>query len=284
MTPTWDTTDAPLELYQPKGVMDWLRVLRRGVPGVLVIAIGFILLLALRLIERPVFGQKRPLTPYVTCAVCTSVVWLIGFRLERRGKPMGHQGAVVANHASWLDIFTLNARQRIYFVSKSEVAGWPGIGVLAKATGTLFIARKRIEAKRHEGMFKDRLAVGHKLLFFPEGTSTDATRVLAFKSSLFQAFFAEGLRDQTYVQPVTVNYHAPKAADDPRYYGWWGDMALIPNILHVLATPKQGRLEVVFQGPLMISDYQNRKSLTADLERAVKNAHFSAKTCKNTQE
>ena len=43
---------------------------------------------------------------------------------------MIERGAVVANHSSWLDIFALNATQKIYFVAKSEVANWPGIGWL----------------------------------------------------------------------------------------------------------------------------------------------------------
>ena len=63
-------------------------------------------------------------------------------------------GAIVANHSSWLDIFALNAAQRVYFVAKSEVAGWPGIGWLARATGTVFIARKGTEAKKQQEIFE----------------------------------------------------------------------------------------------------------------------------------
>ena len=95
---------------------------------------------------------------------------------------------VVANHASWLDIFALNAPQRIYFVSKDEVRDWPGIGWLARATGTVFIARKSREAGVQARLFETRMAAGHRLLFFPEGTSTDGRRVLPFKTTLFAAF------------------------------------------------------------------------------------------------
>ncbi len=59
---------------------------------------------------------------------------------------MAVPGALVANHSSWLDIFVLNAAEPVYFVSKAEVAGWPGIGWLARATGTLFIRRDPREA------------------------------------------------------------------------------------------------------------------------------------------
>ncbi len=273
MTPTWTGNENYIAQRAPKG-WDWLRVIRRGVPGVLVIAVCLVILLLVRLIERPLFGQRRPITPYITCFVCRSVIWLIGFPYEIKGRPMRHPGAVVANHASWLDIFTLNAPQRIYFVSKSEVAGWPGIGTLAKATGTVFIARERREAKLQQDLFEQRLGAGHKLLFFPEGTSTDANRVLPFKTTLFQAFFSEALRDQSYVQPITVNYHAPEG-EDPRYYGWWGDMDLIPNVLHVLSTPKQGRIELVFHDPKPVNSFETRKVLALDLEETTRAAHFS---------
>ena len=277
-SPTWSGSDDYLPQRQPKG-MDWVRIARRGIPGVLVIAVCLILLLLVRLIERPLFGQRRPVTPFITCFVCRSVIWLIGFRYEVKGQPMEHPGAVVANHASWLDIFTLNAPQRIYFVSKSEVAGWPGIGILAKATGTVFIARQRKEAKRQQQLFEDRLGVGHKLLFFPEGTSTDSNRVLPFKTTLFEAFFSEALRDKSFVQPITVNYHAPEG-QDARYYGWWGDMELIPSVFHILSTPKQGKIEVVFHTPVPVNGFENRKVLAQHLESEVRGTHISTKTAK----
>ena len=276
MTPTWTGNEDYIPQRVPKGG-DWIRVIRRGVPGILVIAICLVILLLVRLIERPLFGKRRPITPCITCFVCRSVLWLIGFPYEIKGRPMRHPGAVVANHASWLDIFTLNAPQRIYFVSKSEVAGWPGIGILAKATGTVFIARQRSEAKLQQNLFEQRLGAGHKLLFFPEGTSTDANRILPFKTTLFQAFFSNALRDTSYVQPITVNYHAPEG-EDPRYYGWWGDMDLIPNVLHVLSTPKQGRIELVFHDPKPVNSFENRKVLALDLEESTRAAHFSENT------
>ncbi len=57
--------------------------------------------------------------------------------------PMIENGCVVANHVSWLDIFSLSSVQNIVFVSKSDVSTWFGIGVLARIVGVLFISRKR---------------------------------------------------------------------------------------------------------------------------------------------
>ncbi len=161
-------------------------------------------------VRGPAFRPRRPLTPHVTQFVCRAALRILGLRLTVSGTPMAERGAVVANHSSWLDIFTLNAIQRVYFVAKSEVSGWPGIGWLARATGTVFITRRGVEAKAQQEIFEARLRAGHKLLFFPEGTSTDTIRVLPFKSSLFQAFYTHGLDRLMFIQPVTVIYRAPE--------------------------------------------------------------------------
>ncbi|WP_299961766.1 lysophospholipid acyltransferase family protein [uncultured Roseobacter sp.] len=246
-----------------------LRVLMRGLPLALLVFGGLALTLLVRLIERPVWGVNRPLTPAITVAVCRGALRIIGLSVETQGTPMATPGAVVANHASWLDIFVLNAPQRVYFVSKAEVAGWPGIGWLARATGTVFIARDRAQAAAQAALFQSRLRAGHRLLFFPEGTSSDGQRVLPFKSTLFAAFFAPGLRERLAVQPVSVRYRAPEGCG-ARFYGWWGDMEFGPHLLRVLAAPRQGRVTVVYHAPLAVAAAGDRKTLAAACETRVR--------------
>ncbi len=264
---TWRSETVP-ELPKP-GLAGWLRAgLRGALLGVLVFGcLG--LLLLVRLIERPLFGLRRPLTPWITQFVCRSAFVLLGMGYRVEGEVMAGPGAVVANHSSWLDIFALNARKRIYFVSKDEVAGWPGIGWLARATGTVFIRRDRREAEAQVAVLRARLAAGHKLLFFPEGTSTDGRRVLAFKPTLFAAFFDPSLRENLRVQPVSVVYEAPEGAD-PRLYGWWGDMAFGPHLLTTLAARRQGRVTVIYHIPVRVADFADRKALARAMEEAVR--------------
>ncbi len=182
---------------------------------------------------------------------------------------MAGAGAVVANHASWLDIFALNARKRIYFVSKSEVAGWPGIGWLARATGTVFIARDRRDAANQVKIFRDRLAAGHKLLFFPEGTSTDGLQVLPFKPTLFAAFFDPDLYDTLQIQAVTLNY-SPPTGQPPWFYGWYGDMAFGPHLLQTLGAKTPGGVTVTYHPPVNVRDFADRKALAKHLETTVR--------------
>lgn len=269
-----DWRDVPISV-DPKGAVGWGLVLLRGLALVVVTYGGLILLLALRLVEWPLCRPNRPVTPYVTQWVCKAAFVILQLPLTVRGTPMQQKGAVVANHSSWLDIFSLNAAQRVYFVSKSEVAGWPAIGWLARATGTVFIARKGSEAKAQQELFEARLRAGHKLMFFPEGTSTDALRVLPFKSSLFEAFYTHGLDRVLFIQPVTVIYHAPKG-QDPRYYGWWGNMEFAPHLLMTLAARRQGRVEVIFHPEVPVDAFPSRKDLAAHCERVIRASHSLA--------
>ncbi|WP_340262507.1 lysophospholipid acyltransferase family protein [Sulfitobacter pontiacus] len=273
MSAAWDSADHPTPVSV--GPLGWVLVLLRGVLLATVVLVGLVILLAIRLIERPLYGQGRPVTPHITQIVCKIAFWIMGLRRAVIGTPMRHRGAVVANHTSWLDIFSLNAAQRIYFVSKSEVASWPGIGWLAKATGTLFIERNPKHARKQTEVFQQRLLDNHRLLFFPEGTSTDGQQVLPFKTTLFQSFFAPELRDVIWVQPVTVLYTAPNGTD-PRFYGWWGDMSFGGHLLRTLASLRQGQVTTIYHTPLAVADFENRKALAQACEAQVRAAHPSA--------
>ena len=263
----WDDGQAPP--VRPVTLAGWLRALRRGVPVVLLLLVCFPALLILRVPEKWIWGYRRPITPWITQCVCISVCWIVGLKRNISGAPAPGRGAYVANHASWLDIFVLNASKRIYFVAKAEVQGWPGIGWLARGTGTVFIRRNRQEAKHQQEIFEDRLRAGHHLLFFPEGTSTDGQRVLPFKTTLFAAFTTPTLRDFLTIQPVSLRYHAPDG-EDPRFYGWWGDMGFGKGLLKVLAVRRQGWVDVVYHPPLTVADFPDRKALAAACEAAVR--------------
>ena len=265
----WHRDDVPEAVVI--GAAGWFRAGLR----ILLMAVtcygGLALLLLLRLIEAPLFAPDRPLSPRVTQGVCRLCLAILGIRYRVRGRPMRARGAVVANHSSWLDIFALNACQTVYFVSKAEVARWAGIGWLARATGTVFIARDPRAAKAQRQEFERRLRAGHKLLFFPEGTSTDGLGVLPFKSTLFAAFFTHGLERAMQIQPVTVIHRGPKGRS-ARFYGWWGDMDFAPHFLTVAAEAGRGAIEVVFHDPVAVDAFPDRKALARHCEAAIRAA------------
>lgn len=270
-TPTWTSDDPPKPM--PLGFGGTLRALFRGIVLAVVVFGGLIVLLLARLVERPLFGMHRPWTPWITVFVCRAALRVLGLRVHHTGQPMQDKGLMVANHSSWLDIFALNSAGPLYFVSKSEVAQWPGIGWLARATGTIFVQRQRSAAQEQTRIFEERLRAGHQLLFFPEGTSSDGLRVLPFKPTLFAAAFSPMLPGLS-VQPVTVVYHAPEGRE-PRHYGWWGDMEFGPHLVQMLGTARHGRVEVIWHDALKVDNFENRKAISAASEAAVRGHHPS---------
>lgn len=266
--------DIPIR-HEPTGLGGYLRFVWRGVLVALLAYGGLALLVLVRLFEWPICGQRRPVTQHFARIVSRWALIILRLPLIVRGTPMDKPGAIVANHSSWLDIFVLNASQTIFFVAKSEVATWPLIGWLARATGTLFISRKPIEARRQKLAFEARLKFGHRLLFFPEGTSSDSIRVLPFKSTLFEAFYSPNLEHAMHIQPVTVIFHAPQD-EDPRFYGWWGDMGFFSHFLTTLAARRQGRVEVIFHPEVPVDAFENRKQLAQHCERVIRTAQVNA--------
>lgn len=251
------------------GVAGRMRTVLRGVPLAVLIFGGLAVLLITRVIERPLFGHARPWTPHITVFVCRGALRLVGLPISHHGHPMSYPGAMVANHSSWLDIFALNSADPLYFVSKAEVAAWPGIGWLARATGTVFVNRRARDAYQHKTNLKARLEAGHLLLFFPEGTSSDGRRVLPFKSTLFAAVCSDDAPKGLWVQPVTVAYTAPSDAD-PRFYGWWGDMGFAPHLVQVLAQAPQGRIDIMWHDPIEVVLAGDRKVLATRCEETVR--------------
>ncbi|MEM7614514.1 MAG: lysophospholipid acyltransferase family protein [Pseudomonadota bacterium] len=264
MSLTWNAAEPP-EVRAPRAWERGMMILR-GLALVLLTYFGMIFVLLFNLIER---ALPLGISHRIICLWGRICLRLCGLRLVRQGTPMQGGGAIVANHASWIDIFTLLAADQVYFVSKADVARWPVVGVLSRQIGTVYIERKRTEAKQQEAQLRARLEAGDKLCFFPEGTSTDGQRVLDFRSTLFAAFMAEGLRDTLSVQPVSVIYHPPEGLP-PAFYGWWGAMGLGSHLSAVFALSRGGIVEVVHHAPLAASDYPDRKALAAACEAAVR--------------
>ncbi|MCH8951104.1 MAG: 1-acyl-sn-glycerol-3-phosphate acyltransferase [Proteobacteria bacterium] len=205
----------------------------------------------------------RRVTYHFACARLWSRagLWLTGLALVVRGTPV-ESGALVCNHCSWADILTLRSVRLMYFVAKAEVRRWPAVGFITAVAGTIYIERRRSQAKRQEQILRERIGASQLLSFFPEGTSTDGLRVLPFKSSLFSAFFHDDQAADLWIQPVTLRYTpAPGSGLPPSFYGWWGDMGLGAHIWVVMSRSFGGRAEVIFHQPVKPRAFRDRKAL-----------------------
>lgn len=266
----WDEAPAP-GLPRP-GWTGRLRIGLRAPAAVLTAGPWLVIYLVSRGIDAGAGalwpGVPRRIAPLVLQGWGRTVLAILGLRLERQGRAMEGAGALVANHASWIDIVVLLAAAPSAFVSKSEVGRWPVIGTIGRIIGTVFIDRRRGEAGRQTELLGRRLARGDRLCLFAEGTSTDGQRVLAFKSSLFGVFFEPELRGRVAVQPVSIRYRPPEGL--PRtLYGWWGTMDFGAHLLAVLAQPGGGVVRVVLHPPLPPAEAGDRKALAAAARASV---------------
>lgn len=265
---TWRSEDPPPQ-SGPIPPLGWARVAVRGAAATAAMALGLSSCAIARLIEIVFRLQGRPCGPWVSKVAYRVFLAILRVRLDVAGEPMSRPGAIVSNHVSWIDILALGTASRSFFVAKAEVARWPVIGLGASLLGTAFVTRSRADAAAQRMLFEERLRDGHRLVFFPEGTSTDGHRVLPFKSTLFAAFFSEEADPAAHMQPVTVSYHAPEG-EDPRHHGWWGDMGFGGHMIKILSRPRNGTVRLTFHPPKRIADFPDRKALAAHAESAVR--------------
>lgn len=202
---------------------------------------------------------------------------VIGLRLHLTGAPApGRPLLLVANHQSWADIVALGAVMPLSFIAKSEVAGWPVFGLLAKLQRTVFVAR---EARGRTGEQADaigeRLNAGDAIVLFAEGTTSDGNRVLPFKTALFGAAQASLKRSGTeavLVQPVSIAYTKANGIAMGRYgrplAAWPGDVELAP---HLLAFLREGAVdaEIRFGEPIRFDAMSDRKAVARRCESVV---------------
>jgi lyso-ornithine lipid O-acyltransferase len=196
----------------------------------------------------------------------------LGLRLRVEGRlatdpPLAARPVLfVVNHCSWLDIVALGAVLPGCFVAKADVAGWPGIGTVARLGRTVFVSRTRVGTGRERDVLGARLAAGDNLILFPEGTTSNGSLLLPFNST----FLAIAERDpRPLVQPVTIVYDELDGLPLRRHHrpsiSWYGDMDLAPHLATVGRHASIGA-RIVLHEPVPPGSFRNRKALAASLE------------------
>jgi 1-acyl-sn-glycerol-3-phosphate acyltransferase len=200
-----------------------------------------------------------------------SLCWLIGLELRVIGRAAGAPRTLyVSNHTSWLDIMVLGATLDARFVSKAEVGTWPLVGWVAKLGRTVFVSRSRGRTGSEAQEMRARMEAGNSLILFPEGTTSDGTRVLPFRSSFF-AVASVAAR----VQPVTVVYDRlgglPVGRRDRPTFAWYGDMETGSHVWALLRRTGT-RVTVVMHQDFTPESVPDRKLLAARVGRTVSEA------------
>lgn len=206
---------------------------------------------------------------------------VIGVRVTVKGTPSPQRPLlVVSNHTSWLDISIIGSLMPLSFIAKSEIAGWPVFGLMAKLQRSIFVDRNRRSATKDvTDSIAERLINGDPLVLFGEGTTNDGNHLLPFRSALLGAArdaIAHGdPAAAVMVQPLALVYcrrdGLPCGRADRPDLAWYGDMDLAP---HLWAMLRHAVIDVVivWGEPERVERKTDRKALAARLESAVRAA------------
>jgi 1-acyl-sn-glycerol-3-phosphate acyltransferase len=257
-------------LRLPAGREGWLvarrvRVLRRAL-AVLLWTLPAMLTQAVCLILP---GDAKVLFARTYWAVFAR---LIGIRVRVIGTPVkrsgGRQVIYVSNHSSWVDVPVVGGVLDGCFVAKGEVAGWPIVGTIARLGRTLFVSRSRASTGKERDAMRKVLKAGDNLILFPEGTSSDGSRVLPFRTSFFAVAEVRGGEDRSelpLIQPVSVVYDRlgglPAGRASRPVFAWYGDMDIASHFWRL--TQNIGlRATVLLHTPVDPARFEDRKALS----------------------
>ncbi len=233
----------------------------------------------------------------------TRVIWgvickLLSLKLNVIGRRAGTVGGArarargdrpviyVSNHSTWLDVPVLGTILPSVFVAKGDIEHWPIMGLVSKIGRTIFVSRQRNTTGRERDEMISRLADGDNLVLFPEGTSSDGSRVLPFMSAFFAIAKPPRLRNADaqevgitfppgmvpLIQPVSVVYDQldglPIGRARRPVFAWYGDMELGPHLWQLVKW-RSMRASVLLHPPLDPDDFPSRKALAQATWRAV---------------
>ena len=219
--------------------------------------------LAVAAVVYPLVG--RPLRLSFKQRWSRQLLGMLGVRLQAPAiAPM--PALLVANHVSWLDIFAINAASPVAFVCKADVREWPFIGWLCERTETVFMPRGSRSAAREAGeIVAARLRQGWQVAVFPEGTTSDGTRLLPFHGALLQG----AIDADCPVQPLALRYLG-RDGRPSLAAAYCGETTLLQSLCRIAATPGlHVRLDVL---PPIDGRGAERRVLAAAAQAAIRHS------------
>jgi 1-acyl-sn-glycerol-3-phosphate acyltransferase len=198
-----------------------------------------------------------------------SLCRLMGLQVRVIGTPArrldGRPVVFASNHSSWLDILTLGGTLEACFVAKQEVGTWPLVSTIARLGRTVFVSRRASNTGQERDSMRARLDAGDNMILFPEGTSSDGSRVLPFRSVFFSVVEHRAGSPRPLIQPVSVVYDQlaglPMCRASRPVFAWYGDMDLASHFWR-LAQHRGLRATVLLHAPMDPAAYPDRKALT----------------------
>jgi len=189
---------------------------------------------------------------------------IIGIEVRVKGHPASGPVLMAANHISWLDILVMHAACHCRFVAKSEIRGWPLVGVLTTGGGSLYIERgSNRDAMRLVHQMTAALQQGQVLAVFPEGGTGDGVTLRPFHANLLQA----AISAEAPIQPIALQFIDADTQQISLAPCYRDDDTLISSLWRTLCAPPL--LAQVRYGETQMAQGRNRRAWAQDLQAAV---------------
>lgn len=202
---------------------------KKLIKGTTVISEGFYLVFRHQLYKDPNNSNNTRYVQYF----CRRLAEVFNVDVHVHGEIPREPALWVSNHISWLDITVLGSGARVFFLAKAEVESWPILGTLAKGGGTLFIKRGSGDSVRIREQIATFLRQNVPVLFFPEATTTDGTRVKKVHGRILGA----AIEAQKPVQACVICYVNQQGKLDT-VVPYIGEETFVDNVQAVLEMPK----------------------------------------------
>jgi lyso-ornithine lipid O-acyltransferase len=203
--------------------------LKKTVLGIGIIFLGFYLVIRYRLYQ----DSNNPKNTRYVQYFCRKLCRVFNIEVKVHGHIPRTPALWVSNHISWLDIAVLGSGARVFFLAKAEIEQWPLLGKLAKSGGTLFIKRGSGDSIRIREQIAEFLSEDIPVLFFPEATTTDGTKVKKIHGRILGA----AIEAQKPVQICLICYVNKNGKLD-LVSPYVGDISFMQHVKNVVEMPK----------------------------------------------
>lgn len=240
------------------------------------LALGLLLHASLIFIQP---GQRYRLVSNCTKILSICIRKILGIKLTVEGRVLylkERGNFIISNHQSYLDGIILGSLFPIVFVSKLQVKSWPIFGWMSQVGGTIFIDRERkLKSADSIEEITNMLKRKINILLFPEGTSTDGSKILPFQSVFFQAPLNSG----SSIIPITIQYIKIDSEKLSLFNRdrvcWYGQIKFIEHVLLVLGL-RSIEVKVIIHPKIKVNSFISgqldfRKQLSELLRQVILN-------------
>ena len=172
---------------------------------------------------------------------------------------------VVSNHLGYIDVLVHASIFGLRFCPKAEIKSWPVLGHYVGMSHPIWIDRSsRLKSKQNLEEFKATLEHKVPLIVYPEGTSSDGSAILPFKTSPFELAVSGNFQ----IQPIVTIYRVPEGEASPC---WYSGISFAAHLWQFLGISKI-QCDVIIPDPVR-ADGKDRKALAQETYEIIAKIH-----------